>query len=157
MVDVTMETAAEELSFQNALACKTVGAMTIFFYRGEVVINSNAPLFRRRRLFKDYLIDSAKTIGINCALHFEFISGFQKGQAIQQFDHEFHNSGAISCVEIIDYRDRVEKFYGANCQLLSGHMITYEEKKRILVPSNVRSSDNNGGNLRVLLDGITIV
>ena len=56
MVDAAIEPDVDGLFLENTLACEVIGVMRIYFYRGEVIIDKTAPIFRRRKLFKNYLI-----------------------------------------------------------------------------------------------------
>jgi PII-like signaling protein len=136
MVDASTEPSLDELFLHNALACETVVVMRVFFYRGEVVIDNSAPIFKKKKLLKDYLIESAKEMGISSALHHEFISGYQDYQTIHANESEWHFNNAISCIDLVDYKARIGKFCCHNFAVLSKHMIMYEEKKRIFLSEN---------------------
>jgi hypothetical protein len=150
------EPSIDELFLHNALACETVGVMRIFFYRGEVVVNSAAPIFRKRRLLKDYLIESAKEMGIASALHYEFMSGYQNYHAIQAKESEWNFNNAISCIDLIDYKARLGKYCCRHFSILSKHMITYEEKKRVFLSKISEPITPDSETLRVCLNGVGI-
>jgi hypothetical protein len=152
MVDVAVKQNGDEV-FIDTLECELIGVMRIYFYRGEVIIDKTAPIFRRRKLLKNYLIESAKKIGIDSIIYFESSSGYQQYQSIQDEYSDAYNSKIISILEILDYKERIESFFTLNSTLLSGHMIIYEDKKRLVVPNNAASNRSKKENLRVFLDG----
>ena len=152
MVNSAVRQDRDEL-FIGTLASEIIGVVRIYFYRGEVIIDKTASFFRKRKLLKNYLIESAKKNGINSIIYFESVSGYQQYQSIQNEHSDAYNSKITSIIEIIDYKDRIERFFTLNAELLSGHMIIYEEKKRLVVPSNTLSNRPDKEKLRVFLDG----
>ncbi|HEV7434028.1 MAG TPA: hypothetical protein VGO22_04030 [Pseudorhizobium sp.] len=144
MIDA-MDSVTDDLSFQNALACKTIGVMRVFFDRNEFLINDGGPLFRRKRLFKDCLLERARVAGIDSALYFETISGYQQSGATRTEGCEWHDIDRISCIDLMDYRERIGRFFRVNVGLLSGRMITYEEKKRISCPRQANPPSSAAG------------
>jgi len=156
MVDAAIEPEVnDELLIQNALTYKSMGIMSVYFYRGEVVIDKTAPIFRRRKLLSRYLVESASKLGINSAIHFESAAGYTQYQKIQEENYEIRNNRIISVIELMDSKSNLEIFYGLNSDILLNHLITYEEKC-VILPGNTASDIARKDKLGVFLDGASL-
>ena len=113
----------------NKIKAHSLGKLLIYITSADKIRHGNRTIFRK--LFPKsayiHIIQDAKAEGIINASVYSAHFGFSNGDSINSFNLEGDNSKLTICVELVDKRDKLEKFFLRHKDYLKGKVVIFKE------------------------------
>lgn len=115
------------MTMESKIKTHKLGKLRIYLETGEKI--ESKTLLRKLFPQSTYreVITLAKENGIMNASVFSTHFGYSNHGKIKQFSHETENPGLTMCIELIDTRAHLEKFFSTHKAMFKDKVVVYKE------------------------------